>query len=105
MGVTGNWAIQGEQYEGWISPQGKFYWCGFGQHSNWMTELGKNEEECLKRGWKRFQSSQTPYAVIHGGPKDLTNSQATLVIDWAKKFGKRVKIMDWAGSLKFEWFV
>ena len=106
----GSYEIAGSGFDGWISPDGLFHWCGFGGHGRWMEEQNKNEDECVKRGWKRFESSQhgslkNGFAVIHGGPKEINHRQSVILLDWAKKFDKRIKVMDWAGSLKFEWFV
>lgn len=92
--------------DAWISPGGRIYNVEFGHHSIWSEKIKKcNDFELEKRGWAKFWASRVEPAQIHlTYNKRLTNAQAKVVLDWAMRYNKHVRIYT-GHSLEFEKFV
>lgn len=75
---------------GWLSPDGKFYACGYMEHISMADELNRNEGTLEELGWIKIQGGT---AISPGGfRRDLpaTQSQVDLLFDWYTARGEEL---------------
>lgn len=75
---------------GWLSPDGKFYPCGYMEHISIAHRLNRNEGTLEELGWIKIQSG---WAISPGGlHHDLpaTQSQIDLLFDWYTARGEEL---------------
>jgi hypothetical protein len=90
---------------GWISPEGNFYSCGFMGHVRLAAGLDTTEGE-LEKKWVKVQDTKDPLApmarfgsdFVHIPDKGITQAQYDTMWNWSVKhlrlFPKDVKIRD-----------
>lgn len=74
------------QDEGWLSPEGKFYFCVYGGHISLANRLGLNSVQMEKMGWLKVQGGKVFFSPLFG-QEEPTQSQRDIVFDWYKKQG------------------
>lgn len=85
------------QPTGAITPDGKFYSCGWMEHS-WLTDAVANltVEGARKQGWVMITHPMdlpTKYQIFYGD-KELTQKQIDTLFDWKQKWGEAEIIGD-----------
>lgn len=73
---------------GWLSPAGKFYPCGYGEHIYLASLLGFEERELEKKQWMKCQGGDC-YLPESEEP---TQKQRDMIFDW---FTSRNKQLPW----------
>jgi hypothetical protein len=74
--------------DGWLSPDGKFYTCYYGEHIALAEALGFTERELEKKQWMKIQEGG-----CHPPEKEkLSQKQRDLVFDW---YTSRKKELPW----------
>jgi hypothetical protein len=80
---------------GWLSPDGKFYPCGFMGHCNLAELLGKTEEQ-LERAWVKIQDSREPLCPFprdndfpHIPDRGVTQKQLDAIHRWCDVHGRK----------------
>lgn len=82
--------------DGWITPDGKFYPCGYMEHVWLADKLGKEEREAEKAGWVKISHGLEGKLYIHKGEREPTQKQLDTLFDWCQKH--KVVLPDWAGG-------
>jgi hypothetical protein len=77
------------QDEGWLSPEGKFYPCAYGEHINLATRLGLNSIQMEKTGWLKVQQGKVFFSDLFG-QTEPTQSQRDKVFDYYMKQGQEL---------------
>ncbi len=86
---------------GWLSPDGKFYPCGFMGHVRLAAVLHKDGEPGLERAWVKIQDSHDPQAIIarykapgsdfaHIPTRGVTQAQLNAMQRWCDKHGRQL---------------
>jgi hypothetical protein len=76
---------------GWLSPDGKFYPCGYMKHTGLAMALGHEDEQPLTRlGWVRLSMGHPPLP----GDRQATQKQIDLLFDHLGKLPFWVKEQD-----------
>ena len=86
---------------GWLSPDGKFYPCGFMGHVRLAAALSDGGEPQLEKAWVKIQDSHDPNAVIerikrpgsdfvHIPDRGVTQAQLNAMQRWCEKHGREL---------------
>lgn len=73
---------------GWLSPDGKFYPCEYGQHDVWAFRLGFEEYRLERLGWVKLQSGKVLWNFT--GRFEPTQPQIDAVFDFCKERGEKM---------------
>lgn len=92
------WDRELHSLNGWITPDGKFYGCGFMGHIGLAADMGTTEGE-IERSWVKVQDPQDPLALIprEGGlcfmgvhDRTITQAQYDTMFAWCQKHGQKL---------------
>lgn len=77
---------------GWLSPDGKFYSCGWMQHISLMDRLEMDPIEAEKLGWLKLDSRYGPLPEVR-----MTQRQVDMLFDWYTEHSKELphSLEDW----------
>lgn len=64
--------------DGWLSPEGKFYQCGWREHISLAGDLGKTQVMLEQQGWIKLSANQ----IFEPYRPPVTQAQLTRVYDW-----------------------
>ena len=74
---------------GWLSPDGEFYRCGYLGHISLAQDLGSNEPDLEKKRWLKLQNDAWLLSWrIESGERKITQSQLDAVFQWSQEKGK-----------------
>jgi hypothetical protein len=79
---------------GWLSPDGRFYQCGYMEHLYLIERLGFDDQAAEKAGWIKINGDR-PYSRYHidGTGARPTQRQIDLIFDWCSTNG--IKTPSW----------
>jgi hypothetical protein len=73
------------QDNGWLSPEGKFYPCSYGQHVEIAIRLGFDSIQIEKLGYLKVQNSQVFLSTLYNN--EPSQSQRDIIFDYYKITG------------------
>jgi len=71
---------------GWLSPEGKFYRCGYMEHIGMARRLGFQESSLEKLGWVKLTTGHGFLAP----DRDVTQSQIDMIWDYCQEHGEEM---------------
>lgn len=85
-----------ESLNGWLSPDGTFYGCGFMGHVGLAFRLGSSEGR-MEKSWVKVQDAQEPQAITPRFGNDffvpdngVTQAQYDAMFAWCEKHGRKL---------------
>jgi len=78
-------SIPANATDGWLSPEGKFYQCGWQEHISLAFDLGETQNALEQKGWIKLSANE----IFEPYRPPATQAQLNRIFDWCRATSRK----------------